>query len=155
MRQIKYIFIDSDREGHGSKSGRGALPLLGYHFTVNSEGLVINGVDIHRQVNLIPGPIYDPDKYNRCSVFIRYCGSIRTEAWLLEPATAGPDALKPASRMLQQREALKGLLVELRQHFPEAKILGVSEINGKEYNAKNIIVSDAMNAIRREMSDLP
>ncbi len=46
-------------------------------------------------------------------------------------------------------------LVDLRQHFPDAKILGVSEIDGRELYCKNIIVSDAMNVLRRELSDYP
>jgi hypothetical protein len=56
---------------------------------------------------------------------------------------------------LGQRAALLNLLVELRQHFPDAKILGLSEIDGKELHCRNIIVSDAMNVLRRELSDLP
>jgi len=63
--------------------------------------------------------------------------------------------LKPATRNLKQREALLELLSQLRQAFPSAKILGVSEINGKELHACNIIVSDAMNVLRRELSDYP
>jgi len=48
------------------------------------------------------------------------------------------------------RAELVRVLVELRRHFPDAKILGVSEIGDH-----CIIVSDAMNALRRELSDLP
>ena len=80
---------------------------------------------------------YDPDKYNKCSIFVRYCGSLKS------------------NDILGQRAALLNLLVELRQHFPDAKILGLSEIDGKELHSRNIIVSDAMNVLRRELSDLP
>ena len=176
MRKIEYIFIDSDTENNNRKSGHHVVPNLGYHYVVNSEGLVLNPTDVCIPAHIIQGPIYDPDKYNKCSIFIRYCGSIRSEAWLLEPAgTLNPatrslrvsegrttlaSAMLNVSRLdrrsnLKQRQALISLLVELRRHFPDAKILGVSEIDGHELYCKNIIVSDAMNVLRRELSDLP
>lgn len=151
MRKIDYIFIDSDRENHDGKSRRHAVSNLGYHFVVNYAGLVLNPTDISLTARIIQGPVYDPDKYNKCAIFIRYCGSIRAEAWLLEPA----GTLNPATRTLKQRQALIDLLVDMRKHFPEAKILGVSEIDGRELYCKNIIVSDAMNVLWRELSDYP
>ena len=151
MRKIEYIFIDSDTQAHSNKSGRHIVPNVGYHYVVNSQGCVINPTDVSITNHIIQGPVYDPDKYNRCSIFIRYCGSIRSEAWLLEPA----GTLNPATSNLKQRQALISLLVELRRHFPDAKILGVSEIDGRELYCKNIIVSDAMNVLRRELSDYP
>ena len=148
MRKIEYIFIDSDTQDNNRKSGHRAVPNLGYHYVVNSEGLVLNPTSVCIPAHIIQGPVYDPDKYNHCSIFIRYCGSIRPEAWLMQSGTSCP-AIKA------QRAALLQLLVELRQHFPDAKILGVSEIDGRELYCKNIIVSDAMNVLRRELSDLP
>lgn len=148
MRQIEYIFIDSDSENHGNKSGNNDLPGFRYHFIVNREGIVINTTDIQYPVNLVQGPNYDRDKYNKCSVCIWYCGSIRPEAWLLDRDTS-------CSVVLQQRAALLQLLVRLRQRFPDAKILGLSELDGRELYHKNIIVSDAMNLLRSELSDLP
>lgn len=145
MRKIHYIFIDSDDQSRGCQSRRDALPLLGYHFIVNSEGLVVPGFDIRHPSSLIPGPIYEPDKYNRSSICIRYMGSLRPESWLLEPITLNQ----------AKRKALLTLLASLRQHFPEAKILATSEIDGKALHSRNIIVSDAMNVLRRELSDLP
>lgn len=136
MRKIEYIFIDSDRENDNHKSGRHVVPNFGYHYVVNSEGLVLNPTDISLTANIIQGPVYDPDKYNKCSIFIRYCGS-------LEPGTLNHEP----------RKALIELLVSLRKHFPESKILGVSEIDGRELYCKNIIVSDAMNVLRRELSE--
>ena len=47
------------------------------------------------------------------------------------------------------REELIQLLVLARHHYPEAKILGLSEINGR-----NIRPSDAMNQLRKKLSDL-
>jgi len=146
MRKIEYIFIDSDRENDTHKSGRHIVPNVGYHFVVNSQGCVINPTDISLTANIIQGPVYAPDKYNKCSIFIRYCGSIRSEAWLINPDAS-------VNAVMAQRAALLQLLVHLRKHFPEAKILGVSEIDGRELYCKNIIVSDAMNQIRREISE--
>ena len=137
MRKIDYIFIDSDREALGSKSDRHAVSNLRYHYVVNSQGFVINPTPVQLTTKLIDGPIYDPDKYNKCSIFVRYCGNLNS------------------NDILGQRAALLNLLVELRQHFPDAKILGLSEIDGKELHSRNIIVSDAMNVLRRELSDLP
>lgn len=137
MRKIDYIFIDSDREALGSKSDRHDVSNLRYHYVVNSQGLVINPTPIQLTTKLIDGPIYDPDKYNKCSIFVRYCGDLKS------------------NDILAQRAARLSLLVELRQHFPDAKILGLSEIDGKELHTRNIIVSDAMNVLRRELSDLP
>lgn len=172
MRKIEYIFIDSDRKDDTHKSGRHVVPNFGYHYIVNqwssehnasslehcrvatevgkanTQGLVLNPTDISLTANIIQGPVYDPDKYNKCSIFIRYCGSIRSEEWLINP-NANTNAI------MAQRAALLQLLVHLRKHFPEAKILGVSEIDGREIYSKNIIVSDSMNVLRRELSDYP
>ena len=146
MRKIEYIFIDSDRETRDGKPGHHAVPNLGYHYVVNSEGLVLNPTDVCIPAHIIQGPVYDPDKYNHCSIFIRYCGSIRPEAWLIDPNAS-------CRTVMPQREALIKLLVQLRNHFPDAKILGVTELDGRELYSKNIIVSDAMNVLRRELSD--
>lgn len=145
MRKIEYIFIDSDRQTDG-KSCRHALPNFGYHYVVNSQAHVINPTHVNIPVNLIKGPIYEPDKYNKCSICIRYCGSIRPEAWIIDDNASGRS-------ILSQRATLIKLLVELRNCFPNAKILGVTELDGRELYNKNIIVCDAMNVLRRELSD--
>lgn len=172
MRKIEYIFIDSDCENHDGKSGGHVVPNFGYHYvvnqwssehnasslehcrvatevgTANSQGCVINPTDVSITNHIIQGPVYDPDKYNKCSIFIRYCGSIRSEAWLINPDAS-------VNAVMAQRAALLQLLVHLRKHFPDAKILGVSEIDGRELYCMNIIVSDAMNVLRLELSDYP
>ena len=147
MRKIEYIFIDSDCPNENSKSGRRAVSLFRHHFTINKEGLVLNPTDISSTVSLIQGPIYDRDKYNKCSISIRYCGSLLPHVWLVEQNAN-------CSAILRQRAALLQLLVDLRKHFPDAKILGVSELDGKELYAKNIIVNDSMNVLRKELSEL-
>ena len=63
MRKIEYIFIDSDRETRDGKPGRHAVPNLGYHYVVNSEGLVLNPTDVCIPAHIIQGLVYDPDKY--------------------------------------------------------------------------------------------
>lgn len=137
MRKIDYIFIDSDRKADSSKPGRHDVSNLRYHYVVNSQGCVINPTPVQLTTKLIGGPIYDPDKYNKCSIFVRYNGNLNS------------------NDILGQRAALLNLLVELRQHYPDAKILGLSEIDGKGLHSRNINVSDAMNVLRRELSDLP
>ena len=97
-----------------------------HHYTVNSKGYVIDNTDIRKAVKVIDRRV-DPDAYNASSIVI-LC-----------------KAFKDASC----REGLKDLIVELRHHFPEALILGVKEI-GDYY----IRVSDEMNRLRSELSDL-
>ena len=57
-----------------------------------------------------------------------------------------------------ERKALLNELCRLRRHWPEAPILGESELpstsSGQGSHAP-VRVSAAMNALRREMSDLP
>lgn len=148
MRKIEYIFIDSDCQTNDGKSRHHALPNFGYHFVINSQGLVIHPTNIDIPAKLIPGPIYDRDKYNKCSISIRYCGSLLPHAWLIDPNTSCKSAM-------QQRAALLNLLVQLRGLYPSAKILGASELDGKELYSKNIIVSDTMNVLREELSNMP
>ena len=148
MRKIKYIFIDSDCPNDNNKSDYPAVSLFRHHFIVTKEGLVLDPIDISQTVNLIQGPVYDRDKYNKCSISIRYCGSLLPHAWLIDPNTSCKSAM-------QQRAALLNLLVQLRGLYPSAKILGVSELDGKELYNKNIIVSDTMNVLREELSNMP
>ena len=51
---------------------------------------------------------------------------------------------------MEKRGALIRELCRLRRRYPNAKILGVSEIDGKRIRA-----SDEMNALRRALSDCP
>lgn len=97
-----------------------------HHYTVNSKGYVIDNTDIRKAVKVIDRKV-DPDAYNASSIVI-LC-----------------KAFKDASC----REGLKDLLVELRHHFPDAKIFGTSEIG--EYFIK---VSGEMNRLRFELSEL-
>ena len=53
----------------------------------------------------------------------------------------------------RERQVLIDQLCKLRRHWPEAKILGVSELDTSGSHAP-IRVSEAMNQLRRELSDL-
>ena len=88
---------------------------------------MIENTDIRKAVKVIDRKV-DPDAYNASSIVI--------------PCKAFKDA--------SCREGLKDLIVELRHHFPEALILGIKEI-GNYY----IRVSDQMNRLRSELSDMP
>ncbi len=54
----------------------------------------------------------------------------------------------------RERQALIVELCRLRRHWPEAPILGVSEIAPSASHTP-VHVNPEMNALRREMSDLP
>lgn len=135
MRQIKYILIHEALPENSP-----GVPRIrrdrdrGYHYVVNAAGVVRNPLDIHQPGtfaavirNLNP---FDRRDYNAFSIGIQYNGSLEEDP--------------------KQREALVELLVDLRSHFPEAKILSTSEIDGK-----SILPSDAMNQLRLQLSDLP
>ena len=127
MRQIKYILIDDS----GRKNRE-------HHYSISSKGCVTESTDIRKAVKVIDRQV-DPDGYNANSVVVRLgfriqdSGSMKLETW-----------------NLKQRDALKSLLVELRKHFPEAMIFGIKEIG--DYFIK---VSDEMNQLRLELSDMP
>lgn len=55
---------------------------------------------------------------------------------------------------LEQRANLVSELIRLRRHWPDAKILGVSELDLSGSHAP-VRVSQEMNQLRRELSDLP
>lgn len=135
MRQINYILIHEALPENSP-----GVPRIrrdrdrGYHYVVNAAGVVRNPLDIHQPGtfaavirNLNP---FDRRDYNAFSIGIQYNGSLEEDP--------------------KQREALVELLVDLRSHFPEAKILSTSEIDGK-----TIRPSDAMNQLRLQLSDLP
>ena len=135
MRQIKYILIHEALPENSP-----GVPRIrrdrdrGYHYIVNAAGVVRNPLDIHQPGtfaavirNLNP---FDRRDYNAFSIGIQYNGSLEEDP--------------------KQREALVELLVDLRSHFPEAKILSTFEIDGK-----TIRPSDAMNQLRLQLSDLP
>ena len=54
----------------------------------------------------------------------------------------------------RERQALIDELCRLRKHWPEAPILGMSEIDPSASHAP-VRVNPEMNALRRQLSDLP
>jgi hypothetical protein len=98
-----------------------------HHYTVNSKGFVIENTDIRKAVKVIDRKV-DPDGYNASSIVI-LCKSFKDASY---------------------REGLKDLIVELRCHYPEAKILGIKEIG--DYIIR---VTEEMNHLRSELSQLP
>ena len=75
----------------------------------------------------MPKPSCGEEDLNRCAIGIKYNGS------LTDP---------------RLRPLLVDLLLDLREHFPDAKILAKDE-----YDRWHIKVRDDMNQLRRELSD--
>ena len=135
MRQIKYILIDSDTQNDNRKSGYHGKSdirhqpsnIFSYHYVVDSEGIVLHQIDINQPGSFMPKPPQGQEDPNQCAIGIKYNGKL-------------------SDRVL--RPLLISLLLDLRDHYPEAKILGLSE-----YDRYHIKVSDDMNQLRRELSD--
>ncbi len=144
MRQIKYILIHEALPENSP-----GVPRIrrdrdrGYHYVVNAAGVVRNPLDIHQPGtfaavirNLNP---FDRRDYNAFSIGIHYNGSLEEDLKFMV-----------SSSNHSQLSSLVDLIVDLRSHFPEAKILSTSEIDGK-----TIRPSNAMNQLRLQLSDLP
>lgn len=154
MRHIKYIIInDSMPEASRGKSSNIRIDNLGYHYVINSQGEVLNPIDVSNPGNLTletrdmkpetrslkPRGI---ERLNAFSVGIKYNGSLKREAC-----------------NLKLRALLIALLNELRSRFPDAAILALNEIKLETRNLKHgtrsfIRVRDDMNALRRELSSI-
>ncbi|UKK59594.1 hypothetical protein L6470_00855 [Prevotella communis] len=147
MRHIKYIIInDSMPEASRGKSSNIRIDNLGYHYVINSQGEVLNPIDVSNPANLTletrnlkpetkhlkPRGI---ERLNACSIGIKYNGSLKREAC-----------------NLKLRVLLLALLNELRSSYPEAAILALNEI--KPGTRCFIRVRDDMNALRRELSSI-
>lgn len=152
MRQINYILIHEALPENSP-----GVPRIrrdrdrGYHYVVNAAGVVRNPLDIHqpgtfadRIRNLNP---FERRDFNAFSIGIQYNGSLAEDYKL---ATLNSPTDSKLSTLNSQLSSLVDLIVDLRSHFPEAKILTTSEIDGK-----TIRPSDAMNQLRLELSDLP
>ena len=144
MRQINYILIhDTDPQAPVRAPRRRHDAHLGFHYIVPPGGVVLNPIDIHqpgtfadRIRNLNP---FERRDFNAFSIGIQYNGSLEEDLKFMV-----------SSSNHSQLSSLVDLIVELRSHFPEAKILSTSEIDGK-----TIRPSDAMNQLRLQLSDLP
>ena len=128
MRQIKYILVnDSMPEAPRGKSSNICIDNLGHHYVVNSAGAVLKLIDVCLPGNFMPKPSCGEEDLNRCSIGIKYNGS------LTDP---------------RLRPLLVDLLLDLREHYPDAKILAKDE-----YDRWHIKVRDDMNDLRHELSD--
>ena len=128
MRQIKYILVnDSMPEAPRGKSSNICIDNLGHHYIINSAGAVLKLIDVCLPGSFMPKPSCGEEDLNRCSIGIKYNGS------LTDP---------------RLRPLLVDLLLDLREHFPDAKILAKDE-----YDRWHIKVRDDMNQLRRELSD--
>ena len=101
-----------------------------HHYSVNRKGFVEKKLHIRKPVNILDRRI-DPDGYNSSSIGIHVSRSQNADNAI-------------------QHETLVDLLVALRMDFPEAMILGLSEIG--DYYIK---VSEKMNQLRMELAEKP
>lgn len=60
--------------------------------------------------------------------------------------------VEPGLWNMEQHQALISELVRMRHHWPDAKILGLSEVNSTSTYAP-VRVNPRMNQLRRELSD--
>ena len=149
MRNIKYIFInDSMPTAPRGKSSNICVDNFGHHYVANSEGEVLKLIDVCRPGSFLEREARnlkprERERLSQCSIGIKYNGSLKHETC-----------------NLKQRAALLRLLVDLRSHFPDAKILGLTELapatRNFEPGIRGVIrPSETMNQIRRALSDLP
>lgn len=128
MRQIKYILVnDSMPTTPRGKSSNICVDNLGHHFVINSAGAVLKLIDLCQPGSFMPKPRCGEEDLNRCSIGIKYNGS------LTDP---------------RLRPLLIDLLQDLREHFPDAKILAKNE-----YDRWHVNVREDMNDLRLELSD--
>ena len=144
MRNIKYILISASQPEAGAPRATARRDRnLGYHYIVTLEGVVRNPIDIRQDGTFMPAPVCGQEDLNHCSIGILFKGDLAETLKPLKP-------LKPLNPSNSQLNALINFLVDLRSQFPDAKILAVSE-----YDRHQIRVSDAMNALRFELSNEP
>ena len=150
MRNIDYLLINL------APSARIDPHNLGHHYIVNSRGQVLNPIaDCHPGTFLVPeaqalrlSP-HDLRQLQATSIGVKYNGSlaeIRQLPTLNSPLTTDS---KPYT-LNSQLKSLIGLLIELRTRYPQAKILALTEISGKD-----ISPSAEMNDLRLALSELP
>ena len=84
---------------------------VGYHFYIRKDGTVTQ----HRKLNEVGAHC---PAFNRCSIGVCYEGGL--------DANGNPKD----TRILKQRASLVGLILDLKQKFPKAKIRGHNEMPG-------------------------
>ena len=99
---------------------------LGHRYVIISAGAVLKLIDVCLPGSFMPKPRCGEEDLNRCAIGIKFNGS------LTDP---------------RLRPLLVDLLLDLRGHFPDAKILAMDE-----YDRWHIKVREDMNELRRELS---
>ena len=150
MRHIKYIIInDSMPKASRGKSSNIRIDNLGYHYVINSQGEILNPIDVSNPANLTletrnlkPETKHlkpqEVERLNACSIGVKYNGK------LSDP---------------RLRPLLLALLNELRNRNPVAAIFALNEIRPETRHLKHetrgiIRVRKDMNQLRRELSDM-
>ena len=129
MRHIKYIIInDSMPEASRGKSSNIRIDNLGYHYVINSQGEMLNPIDVSNPGAFMSKTAYGQEDLNKCSIGIKFNGK------LSDP---------------RLRPLLLALRNELHQYYPEVTIRAKSE-----YDRYHIRVRKDMNQLRRELSDM-
>jgi len=153
MRNINYILINETHPHSGGFKCRNRLQRSErYHYIVNSAGVVLNPIDIH-----LPGAMdlkpREPsqrlwfESLNDCSIGVLYNGSLSKD---LQLSTDNSHTKPKPSTFNAQLSTLIALLVELRERFPTALILGVYELD--RWHTR---VSNSMNQLRLILSNEP
>ena len=100
---------------------------LGHHYVINSKSRVLNPIDVCQPGNFMPMPTSGAEDLNRCRIGIKYNGK-HTDPRL--------------------RRFLIALLLNLRDRYPDAKILAMDE-----YDRHRIKVRCDMNSLRKELGE--
>lgn len=154
MRNINYILINETHPHSGTLKCRNRLQRNErYHYIVNTAGVVLNPIDIHQPGAMDLKP-REPEQriffnsLNDRSIGIQYNGNLARDFELASRSAKlfGSSSLPPLSTQLM---ALIQLLLELREHFPSAVILGVDELDRWQTR-----VNPTMNLLRTELSNI-
>lgn len=122
MRKIKYIAVHCSAGNQRNKASdivayhirpksEGGLGWSkpGYHYIVEADGTVVNTCPLQKSSNGV-GPVFNPITINVCWV-----GGVDTSTKALIPVDNRTDA---------QKVALRSLLFDLKEQFPEVVIQG-------------------------------
>ena len=142
MRNIKYILVNATPVDPSSSV---CVSNLGHHYVINSQGMLLHPIDDSQPGAFMPKPTCGEEDLNRCSIGIKYNGDLARD---LELSTLNSLTNSKLYTLNSKLAKLIALLLDLRDHYPSAKILGKNE-----YDRYHIHVSDEMNQLRRELSD--
>ena len=142
MRNIKYILVNATPVDPSSSV---CVSNLGHHYVINSQGMLLHPIDDSQPGAFMPKPTCGEEDLNRCSIGIKYNGDLARD---LELSTLNSSTDSKLYTLNSKLAKLIALLLDLRDHYPSAKILAKDE-----YDRWHTNVRDDMNALRRELSD--